>query len=142
MPVESQNITKKFGVTAIVTEATQLALQSKLIEADDETKKSACSEMLQTRRLATVRPVGMSENVDLYELQTGNNPEWKSLADRYESALQLYHESDLTGAARVLASLVHEHPDDTPSVVLLGRVVDAITNRIDSIDPVMKFKTK
>ncbi|SMP39386.1 Adenylate and Guanylate cyclase catalytic domain-containing protein [Neorhodopirellula lusitana] len=140
-----QNITKKFGVTAIVTLATQEALHAHSNTENSETENgtpSTCTEKLQTRRLATVRPVGMSENVDLYELQTGDDPNWRSLADRYESALQLYHESDLTGAARVLASLVHEHPDDSPSVVLLGRVVDAITNHIESVDPVMAFTTK
>lgn len=137
-----QNITKKFGITAIVTEATRDAVES--IPASDENpaSHSPCVENIRTRRLATVRPLGMTESVDLYQLQTGSDPAWLSMATRYETALDLYHQSDLTGAARVLASLVHEHPDDTPSVVLLGRVVDAITSRSETINPVMEFKTK
>ncbi|WP_231603671.1 adenylate/guanylate cyclase domain-containing protein [Neorhodopirellula pilleata] len=134
-----QNITKKFGITAIITEATRDALKAVVA---NESPASDCLEHLQTRRLATVRPLGITETVDLYQLQTGNDPTWQSMAQRYESALDLYHQSDLTGAARVLASLVHEHPDDTPSVVLLGRVVDAITSRSETINPVMEFKTK
>ena len=137
-----QNITKKFGITAIVTQATREALDLSSTDRSDRSPVSDCSDLLQTRRLATVRPLGITETVDLYQLQTGNDPTWQSMARRYESALDLYHRSDLTGAARVLASLVHEHPDDTPSVVLLGRVVDAITSRSETINPVMEFKTK
>ncbi len=97
---------------------------------------------MQTRRLATVRPLGVSEIVDLYELQTGSDPNWKSMADRYESALQSFHRSDLTAAAREIATLVHEHPGDTPSVVLLGRVVDAITSQTKTVNPVMEMQSK
>ena len=137
-----QNITKKFGITAIVTEATREALQRNSEGISGKATESVCFAELQTRRLATVRPVGMTETVNLYQLQTGSDPQWKSMSDRYEEALQLYDQSDLTGAARMLASLVHEFPEDTPSVVLLGRVVDAITNRIDPVNSVMEFTTK
>lgn len=137
-----QNITKKFGVTAIVTEATREALQRTEADYPDTTTEPVCVAELQTRRLATVRPVGMTEAVNLYQLQTGSDQQWKLMADRYETAIQLFDQSDLTGAARVLASLVHEFPEDTPSVVLLGRVVDAITNRIETVNPVMEFTTK
>lgn len=137
-----QNITKKFGITAIITQATRDALESFSTDGFDDSPASLCLTNLQTRRLATVRPLGITETVDLYQLQTGNEPTWQTMAQRYESALDLYHRSDLTGAARVLASLVHEHPDDAPSVVLLGRVVDAITSRSETINPVMEFKTK
>lgn len=137
-----QNITKKFGITAIVTEATRAALLRTEEDLSDKAAESVCVAELQTRRLATVRPVGMTETVNLFQLQTGSDQQWKSMADRYEAALQLFDQSDLTGAARVLASLVHEFPEDTPSVVLLGRVVDAITNRIDTVNPVMEFTSK
>ncbi|EMI46661.1 adenylate/guanylate cyclase domain-containing protein [Rhodopirellula sp. SWK7] len=140
-----QGITKKFGVSALITRATRDALartaanHAVAIGSDVATE---CDEAMQTRRLANVRPLGVKEIVELYELQTGNEPTWRSMADRYESALRSFHHSDLTAAARELASLVHEHPGDTPSVVLLGRVVDAITNQTKKVNPVMEMQSK
>ncbi|EMI51724.1 adenylate/guanylate cyclase domain-containing protein [Rhodopirellula sallentina] len=141
-----QGITKRFGVSALITKATRDALaKSSASHAEalgSEAIATECDEAMQTRRLANVRPLGVKEIVELHELQTGNDPTWRSMADRYESALRSFHHSDLTSAARELASLVHEHPGDTPSVVLLGRVVDAITNQTKKVNPVMEMQSK
>ncbi len=64
------------------------------------------------------------------------------MAHRYESALASFDTNDLPGAARQLASLVYDHPDDNPSVVLLGRVVDALTRREDTVDPIWNMDSK
>ncbi|MCM2371258.1 adenylate/guanylate cyclase domain-containing protein [Aporhodopirellula aestuarii] len=141
-----QGITKKFGVSALITKATCEALaRTELIHpvaTGDEGNESECDQPMQTRRLADVRPLGVKEIVEIYELHSGNEPAWRAMADRYESALRSFHHSDLTAAARELASLVHEHPGDTPSVVLLGRVVDAITNQTKTVNPVMEMQSK
>jgi class 3 adenylate cyclase len=141
-----QGITKKFGVAALITKATRDALHRTSNNHADaiegELPETECDQAMQTRRLATVRPLGVSEIVELYELQTGSEPSWRSMADRYESALRSFHQSDLTSAARELASLVYEHPGDTPSIVLLRRVVDAISDQIKSVNPVMEMQSK
>ncbi len=121
-----QGITKKLGVAALMTDATARAVGA---EFDH-------------RRLAIVRPVGIVEPVLLHELRAGADESWRSMSKRYESALDSFASGDLTGAARLLASLVHEHPDDNPSVVLLGRVVDALTKRDQNVDPVWTLDSK
>lgn len=121
-----QGITKKLGVACLITDTTA----------------EAVGRAFDHRRLAVVRPVGIVEPVGLQELKEAADEEWRQMAHRYESALEAYHTSDLTGAARQLASLVHDHPEDNPSVVLLGRVVNALTRREDHVDPVWEMLSK
>ena len=125
-----QGITKMLGVSALITGATVAAVES---NAEDE---------FAHRRLADVRPFGVKESVAVHELKAKADQDWKGLKQRYEKALTSFHNSDLTGAARELASLIHEHHNDTPSVVLLGRVVEAITERVEKINPVMILEGK
>ena len=121
-----QGITKKLGVASLITDSTAKAV----------------GKAFNHRRLAVVRPVGIVEPVVLHELKMGADESWRQLAHRYESALSSFDSGDLTGAARQLASLVYDHPEDNPSVVLLGRVVDALTRKEDQVDPVWKMDTK
>lgn len=121
-----QGITKKLGVAALITDSTAEAI----------------GRAYDHRRLAVVRPVGIVEPLGLHELKADACEEWRQLSHRYEAALTAFQENDLTGAARQLASLVYDHPDDSPSVVLLGRVVDALTQRKETIDPVWAMDSK
>lgn len=121
-----QGITKKLGVAALITDTTA----------------EAVGRTFDHRRLAVVQPLGIVEPIGLHELKAAADEDWRTMADRYESALAAYDTSDLTGAARQLASLVHQHPDDNPSVVLLGRVVDALTKRVEKVDPVWVMDSK
>ena len=116
-----QGITKKLGIASLITDSTAKAIGT----AFDH------------RRLAVVRPVGIVEPIGLHELKPEADHVWRDMATRYESALTAYLECDLRGAARQLATLVDDHPEDNASVVLLGRVVASLTqdqsNPIDSV---------
>lgn len=121
-----QGVTKKLGVAALITESTARAI----------------GDRFDHRRLSTVRTVGITEPVVLHELKADADDQWREMSRRYESALQSFDASDLTSAARELASLVHDHPEDSPSVVLLGRVVDAIMQRAETVNPVLVLDSK
>ena len=121
-----QGITKKLGVAALITSSTAEAI----------------GDAFDYRRLATVRPLGIVEPVGLHELRASADNDWREMASRYESALTSYDTSDLKGAARQLASLVYDHPDDNPSVVLLGRVVEALKRHEETVDPVWNMDSK
>ncbi|MEM9364915.1 MAG: adenylate/guanylate cyclase domain-containing protein [Planctomycetota bacterium] len=123
-----QGMTKKFGVSALITQSTASAI--------------ATEEGFFQRRLATVRPLGVREPLGVHQLYAEWDEKTRVMAGRYENALDSFHASDLTSAARELASLVHEYPDDQPSVVLLGRVVNAITSRVEAVDPILEFQSK
>jgi predicted Zn-dependent protease len=114
------------GVAALITESTANAL----------------TRGFDYRRLALVRTLGIKVPVNLHELRADADEDWRDMSQRYEHALEAFEGSDLTGAARQLASLVHQHPDDNPSVVLLGRVVDALTKRVDKVDPIWTMDSK
>lgn len=121
-----QGITKKLGVAALITESTAEAI----------------GQAFDYRRLAVVRPLGIVEPVGLHELKASADEGWRQMAHRYESALASFDTNDLPGAARQLASLVYDHPDDNPSVVLLGRVVEALTRREETVDPIWNMDSK
>jgi class 3 adenylate cyclase len=121
-----QGISKQLGVAALITDGTAEAVAT---EFDH-------------RRLAVVRPVGFVEPVVLHELKANADARWRDMAQRYEAALESFDSGNLTSAARLLAMLVHDYPDDNPSVVLLGRVVDALTRREEQVDPVWVMESK
>lgn len=121
-----QGITKKLGVASLITDSTA----------------EAVGRAFDHRRLAVVRPMGIVEPVGLHELKEGADEDWRQMAHRYESALASFDTSDLTSAARQLASLVYDHPEDNPSVVLLGRVVDGLTRKEEKVDPVWVMDSK
>lgn len=129
-----QGMTKRFGVPAIVTGATYQAVRA----LSAQTKEPPYA----FRRLADVQPLGVKEIVTLYQLNSSQDKVWKDVRAGYEKALKHYHENDLTGAARELATLVHEHPSDSPSVQLLGRVVNSLTKHESEVNPVIVFESK
>ena len=121
-----QGITKKLGVACLITESTATAV----------------GDQFDHRRLADVRPVGILEPVRLHELKERADQAWRQLAERYEAALEAFDAHDLTAAARQVASLVHDFPDDNPSVVLLHRIVGALMKKEEDVDPVWMMSSK
>lgn len=121
-----QGITRKLGMPALITDSTAQAV----------------GNQFDHRRLAVVRPVGITEPLGLHELKPNADHVWRDMATRYESALSDYLNSDLRGAARQLASLVDDHPEDNASVVLLGRVVQSLTEEPEMVDSVWIMDSK
>ncbi|MFK8112190.1 MAG: adenylate/guanylate cyclase domain-containing protein [Rubripirellula sp.] len=122
-----QGITKKLGVKALITETTARAI------SDEE---------FAHRKLAVVQPLGVVETIGLHELKNNADQHWRTMASNYESALNAFESNDLTEAAKHLAMLVHQYPDDNPSVVLLGRVVNALTKREEKVNPIWVMDSK
>ncbi|TWT91897.1 adenylate/guanylate cyclase domain-containing protein [Neorhodopirellula pilleata] len=126
-----QGMTKQFGVTALVTQSTLEAVQA-----------SRDTSVITFRQIADVRPVGVQSHLRIHQLAHQSTPAWNDLKDRYEEALQNFHDNNLTRAARVLVSLMDTHPEDTPSTMLLQRVVDAIVRGEQSVDAVLQLVNK
>ncbi|MGV3486831.1 MAG: adenylate/guanylate cyclase domain-containing protein, partial [Planctomycetaceae bacterium] len=122
-----QGVTKQAGVRALVTATTAMAVAGKAFDL---------------RRVATVGVVGIKEPITLVQLAHDEPPTWRAMRDKYESSLALFESGDCSGAARQLATLVHEFPDDQPSLILLGRVVEALTDKSKPADPVWRLRSK
>jgi class 3 adenylate cyclase len=95
-----------------------------------------------TRRLCPVRVVNISEPVELYELINDADPAAKTLCARYEAALDEYCRRNFRLAAKILAEILDEHPNDGPSVVLLSRVVDQLVNPDAAFNPAWELPGK
>ncbi len=64
------------------------------------------------------------------------------MRDCYEAALVAFEANDFYGAARQLATSLQAFPDDKPSLILLGRVVEALTTKGKPFDPVWRLQSK
>lgn len=122
-----QGVTKQAGVRALITASTASAISGQRFDL---------------RRIATVSVVGIKEPIALHQLAYQEAPTWRVMRDKYESALALYESRDYGGAARQLATLVHEFPEDQPNLILLGRVVEALTDKTKPADPVWHLRSK
>jgi adenylate cyclase len=122
-----QGVTKQSGVRALITASTAAAIAGKAFDL---------------RRLATVEVVGIKEPITLLQLAHQEASTWRSMRDKYETSLTLFEKGDYSGAARQLATLVHDFPEDQPSLILLGRVVEALTDRSKPADPVWHLRIK
>jgi hypothetical protein len=85
--------------------------------------------------------VGIQRPVELLELSEVS-PAAVDLSSRYELALKTFERRDLRSAAGQLASLIQEYPDDGPSIILLSRIVEFLTQPEHEFDPVWNLKTK
>ncbi len=121
-----QGVTKQIGVPALMSGSTK-----KLMTLD-----------VASRRLTSVRVVGIDEPVDLFEIADDTVGQRASLCKRYETALQLFEQYKLAEATGILAGLVQEFPDDKPSHLLLGRSVAGLGETADKFDPVWKLNQK
>ncbi len=122
-----QGVTKQAGVRALLTASTVAAISGKQFDL---------------RRISTVGVVGIQEPITLFQLGFNELPTWRSMRDKYESALSLFERADYLGAARQLATLIHDFPDDQPTLILLGRVVEALTDKSKPADHVWRLRNK
>ncbi len=121
-----QGVTKQIGVPGLVTgETARLAQRASLF---------------QMRRLAKIRVVGIAAPIDLFQLC--ENEAHRNLCLRYEEALKAYESGDLKLAAGRLASLVQDYPDDRPTIILLSRTVELLTQPDREFDPVWNMTQK
>jgi adenylate cyclase len=81
------------------------------------------------RRLCTVRAVNIAQPVDLYELMPPGDQVTEELRQGYEEALLAFQGRDHHSTACILGNLLKRFPDDGPSLVLLGRAVDAMLEK-------------
>lgn len=126
MASRMQGITKQIGVSGLIS--------GKTAEMASRVGK------FQTRRLAKVRVVGIAQPLDIVELCQQAFP--RDLAVRYEAALGSYEDGDLQVAAGRLASIVQDYPDDRPTIILLSRTVEMLTQPDRPFDSVWNLSHK
>jgi adenylate cyclase len=80
------------------------------------------------RRLCDVRVVNIPDPVELFELAAPGQPGWEALKTGYEQALLEFESQELRLAARTLAAVLADHPNDGPSLLLLARAVNALVH--------------
>ena len=119
-----QGITKQIGVPALITA---------------ETRRQLSSGGSLTRRLAEVQVVGIDETIELYQLCRS---EESDLVERYENALTAFEQDELNNAAGHLASLVRDYPKDRPTLILLSRTVEHLSQGEGKIDTVWRLTQK
>lgn len=124
-----ESATKHLGVPILLSGATRAAIGA----------------ALPVRRLCRARAPGLVEAVDLFELPARDaGPAWQQLRATYEEALALYE------AGRWDEALVRLQPllatpagkEDAPTLLLLGRTVDALRNPPSPFCPVIELTEK
>jgi adenylate cyclase len=88
--------------------------------------KAAIEDGFATRRLGKVRVVNIDKPVELYELVHCDYPDWSTIQNAYESALDHFEAGHFRPAAGLLANIQVNHPSDGPSLILLSRVINAL----------------
>jgi adenylate cyclase len=108
-----------------------------------ESTRALLGDEFCTRRLCKVRVVNIATAVNLYELAAPGGTDWKSLQPLYEHALEDFEHGNFNGAARTLGNLMAEHADDGPSLVLMGRAINAlVAPEAGTFDPVWELPGK
>ena len=115
-----QGATKQFGVECLVAASTA----------------SQTGSAFPLRRLATIQVVGIPQEIVVHEMASTPNANWDSLCQGYESALRDYQEMRFADATRKLGELLQEHPDDEPSMRLLGLSVAQLRQPVDGFSGV------
>ena len=80
------------------------------------------------RQLCDVRVKNIVEPVRLYELATESRPKWDRIKEGYEKALEEFYQERFPESLATLGNLLRECPDDGPSLLLMGRVVEAMSH--------------
>jgi adenylate cyclase len=109
-----------------------------------DSTRERLSEEFSTRRLCKVRVVNIATAVNLYELAAAGDTDWKMIQPLYEHALDDFEHGNFRGAARTLGNLMAEHADDGPSLVLMGRAINALVAPPEAggFDPVWELPGK
>ena len=80
------------------------------------------------RRLCDVEVVNIRQPVGLYELCSSDPTAWEALKGLYEAALAAFEGDQVRRAVKLLGEILDTHPDDGPSMRLLGRAVEAMSD--------------
>ncbi len=120
-----QGITKQIGVPGLIT---------------GETANAIGREDFQIRRLAKVRVVGIEGPIDLFQLC--ENHQHRELCVEYEKALMAFEQRDLNLAARLLASVLQDYPADRPTIILLNRTAEILSQSEREFDTVWSLTQK
>jgi adenylate cyclase len=123
-----EGATKQLGVPLLITGSTREKL----------------GDAFATRRLCRARVVGIDGAVDLYELEEESAaPERQAWRDGYEQGLALYEAGDWRGACRCLHPLLAQQETlDVPSLILMGRAVEALRSPPEHFDGVIELSSK
>jgi adenylate cyclase len=121
-----EGATKFLRTTLLITEFTQAGL----------------GDEFHTRRLCQVRVVNIEKTINLYELVSAGNDDWRDVKARYEEALAAYEQSQFRKASRLLGGLLLQYPDDGPSLVLMSRAVNALVDEGAKFSPVWELPGK
>jgi adenylate cyclase len=121
-----QGATKHMRCSVLITAATRARLGPEFL----------------VRPVCQVRVVNISEAAHLYELVT--NPDYapESLCERFEAALEAYHQQKFPQAAQILGAILNEYPKDGPSVVLLSRVAEQMFKPTNPFNPAWDLPSK
>ena len=81
-----------------------------------------------TRRLCRIQVVNIKNPVDLHELVAPEPPDWQHFKESYETALRAFEMADFQQATRLLGNILGSYPDDSPTLLLIKRVTEAMTD--------------
>jgi adenylate cyclase len=116
-------------------------LRTRLLITDST--RSRLGDEFCTRRLCKVRVVNIATAVDLYELAPAGDTDWKAVQPLYEHALEDFERGNFRGVAGTLGNLMAEHVDDGPTLVLMGRAINALVAPAEgAFDPVWELPGK
>jgi len=121
--------TKDFGVPILITAAVQNNIGGKFL----------------TRRLRSIRPKGMGNPVDVFELlHNMTDPHWSSRRACYEQALKHFESADFVQARDMLQALLENpvHKDDTPCIKLAKSAAKLCQQPPVKFDPVLNMQNK
>jgi adenylate cyclase len=82
----------------------------------------------EARRLCQARVVNIAEPVDLYELAVPGLSGWSELKQAYEEALDSFEKQKFPEAAGVLGKLLSRFRNDGPSLALMARVANCLSD--------------
>jgi adenylate cyclase len=98
-----------------------------------------------TRRLCHARVVGITDCVDLHELNAGSvSPDWRARRESYERALALYEVGRWSEACQALYPLLNTDSGsyDLPGLTLLSKAVECLKAPPSLFDPVFELRSK
>ena len=97
-----------------------------------------------TRRLCRTRVVGIETPVELYELHCDDaSQQWLNLRHFYERGLERYEQGEWSQCCAELVPLVsgtEEH--DSPSLMLMQRAIQCLTQKPEKFDSVIYLDSK
>lgn len=124
-----EGATKALGVPVLITGATH----------------SQLADPFATRRLCTVRVVGIETPVSLYELRGETAPaDWLLERDAYEAALTQYEQGHLSEACRALFPILEVRAGryNKAALTLVSRAVEHLRSPTPEFDPVIPLDQK